>query len=179
MQLKKLPFALCLVASFTACVVDDGGDSDTDAATTTDPSTTMTTDPSTTMTTDPSTTMTTDPSTDPSSSTDPATTDPGTDTVTDTDVSTSGVDSSGTETGTETGVIGDCGWDEANMFYACGGVGEDPEGNFPLECGEEPVAGAECDENSVINGIGCCFAGGNAFCGKDGTIQIDDSCAAG
>jgi hypothetical protein len=178
MQLSKLPFALCLAASLSACVVDDG-DTDTDAGTGTDPSTTSptTTSPTTTdpVTTDP---VTTEPGTE--TGTESGTTAPGTETGTEseseTDVSTS-VDPD--STGTDTGTVGDCGWDKAMEFYVCGGDGEDPKGNFPLECTEEPVAGAECDENSAINGIGCCFAGGNAFCGKDGTVQIDDSCAAG
>jgi hypothetical protein len=170
MKLNKLPFALCLVAAFSACVVDDG-DTDTDAATgdtdPTNPSTTV--DPS--SSTDPSTTI--DPSTtvDPSSSTDPSTTEPGTSETseTDTDAGTTVADT----TGTDTDAAGACGWDAASMFYSCGFEGEDPDGNFPLECPVEPVAGDPCTKDGEINGIGCCYMGANAYCLEDGTIAIE------
>jgi len=166
MQLSKLSFALCLMVSLSACVVDDG-DTDTDAGTGTDPATTdpATTDPATTdpVTTDP---VTTDPATTDQTSTTDLSTSETSESESETDVSTSVADTSGTDTGTG----GMCGWLERSSFYDCGGDGADPSNEFPLEC-PAFTPGDECDENSEISGIGCCTATSAAFCGRDGTIQ--------
>jgi hypothetical protein len=84
------------------------------------------------------------------------------------------VDTSGSsESGGTTGG-GACGWDAVEMFYGCGGDGEDPKGVFPIDCAEEPVQGAPCDGlKGPIAGVGCCTADGmNAFCLDDGTVDI-------
>jgi hypothetical protein len=57
-----------------------------------------------------------------------------------------------------------CGWD-ANATpagYYCGFTGEDPDGNYPIDCPSGLVEGDAC---GVIDGAGCCDANGdNWYC---------------
>lgn len=72
------------------------------------------------------------------------------------------------------GEWGNCGWDAVNSYYACLGMSgqPDPNGTNPIDCPINlPAAGAPCDENSEINGIGCCTpAGDNYYCGQNGIV---------
>ncbi|NUP14456.1 MAG: hypothetical protein HOW73_51155 [Polyangiaceae bacterium] len=59
-----------------------------------------------------------------------------------------------------------CGWDEANEFYACGFVGEDPQGFYPIDCPPDLVEGDPCGK---VPGAGCCAPDGtNWYCGTSG-----------
>jgi hypothetical protein len=62
-------------------------------------------------------------------------------------------------------VGGACGWVEADNIYACGGMGEDPDGIIPIDCAEPPVEGAPCEggEGPILD-PGCCSDGVNAYC---------------
>lgn len=70
-----------------------------------------------------------------------------------------------------------CGWGPTGEEtipegYVCGGDGEDPDGNYRLDCPAEVelVEGAAC---GTIAGQGCCDADGNAwFCGDEGAGPI-------
>jgi hypothetical protein len=67
--------------------------------------------------------------------------------------------------GTTGAVGGACGWVEAQNIYACGGMGEDPDGIIPIDCAEPPVEGAPCDgDRGPIADPGCCSEGVNAYC---------------
>ncbi|KIG14158.1 hypothetical protein DB30_07084 [Enhygromyxa salina] len=67
-----------------------------------------------------------------------------------------------------------CGWLEAEMYYGCGGVGEDP-GGAPMGCPDGLVAGEDCESvEPALDDLGCCDANGNNwYCGDDGmTVAI-------
>jgi hypothetical protein len=69
-----------------------------------------------------------------------------------------------------------CGWDAGFAYYACGGEGEDPNGENPIECPPGLVDGAACGE---VTGIGCCDQNGdNWYCGDDGnsTFLVVEDC---
>lgn len=66
-----------------------------------------------------------------------------------------------------------CGWDQASGYYECGFEGEDPEGNFPLDCGNLPlVNGAPCPTGFTVQG--CCDADGNLWwCNVDDKVEYE------
>lgn len=82
------------------------------------------------------------------------------------EAATEAAESSSTTDEPTTGpVSGSCGWVAETKIYACGGVGEDPEGLIPIECAEPPVEGAACDgDQGPIADPGCCLDGVNAYC---------------
>ncbi|PRP96083.1 hypothetical protein [Enhygromyxa salina] len=62
-----------------------------------------------------------------------------------------------------------CGWLEAEAYYACGGNGEDPDGVHPSSCPANLVEGEPCGE---LSGEGCCDGNGdNWYCGTDGQTE--------
>ncbi|MDC0670577.1 hypothetical protein [Nannocystis radixulma] len=68
---------------------------------------------------------------------------------------------------------GNCGWDGANAFYACGFMGEDPGGTNPIDCPPDVMEGAPCDETTAVNGIGCCTLNGdNYYCSAENTVFL-------
>jgi hypothetical protein len=76
---------------------------------------------------------------------------------------------------------GQCGWNPNQAYYACasgGGIpGEvDPNGVSPIDCpNPPPAAGAMCDENGPVDGIGCCLPNGdNYYCGGNNTVVIEN-----
>lgn len=151
------PLAVLSLASACVLTITDG---ETASASTTDASTVAATGSSGTGS-DGSTGTPTDSGTD-------ATTGSSTDTPTGTvESSTTEEDpTTGGETGLDTGTMaGACGWIEADNIYACGGVGEDPDGIIPIDCPEPPVTDAPCDGGQgPIADPGCCYEGLNAYC---------------
>jgi hypothetical protein len=72
---------------------------------------------------------------------------------------------------------GNCGWVGGNSYYACGFPGElDPEGTSPIDCPDPlPAMGDACDENSPVNGIGCCTpTGANYYCSVDNIVEVEE-----
>lgn len=75
---------------------------------------------------------------------------------------------------------GNCGWNDTEQYYACdiyGGLpGEPDPGGTPIDCPDRlPAPGDPCDENSPVNGIGCCLPNGdNYYCSADNTIAVDN-----
>lgn len=155
MQFSRLA-ALALLLASGACTftIGDGSDSASEAGNT-----------PATATEAPATSTTSEAGTSPTS-TEPTSTS----TASDESTSTQSADSSSTSTepteGSETGpASGACGWVAEQKIYACGGVGEDPDGLIPIECPEPPVAGAPCDGGQgPIADPGCCSEGVEAYC---------------
>jgi hypothetical protein len=152
MQLSKISSLALFSIALGACVIDDGNDTDAGTGT----ATATATDSATATATD--------------SATDTADTS-----ATATDATTGPLDTSGSsESGGTTGG-GACGWVASEMFYDCGGDGEDPKGVAPIDCAETPVEGAPCDPiKGPITGVpGCCAdASTAAFCLEDGTVSL-------
>lgn len=105
-------------------------------------------------------------------------------TAADTGATAADTGSGGATTATDdTAGAAGCGWGPTGEEtipegYVCGGEGEDPDGNFRLDCPAEVelVEGGAC---GTIAGQGCCDADGNAwFCGDDGggPILVLDPC---
>ncbi|MCY1011067.1 hypothetical protein OV079_36980 [Nannocystis pusilla] len=172
-NLTLVAFAGLVVS--TGCIINTNTtDSDTSSVTsnnTTDATTTdgTTTDGTATVDTEgstasPTTTAPTTTETEPTSTTSTATTDDTT---------------AGTTAGTTGSGFGKCGWDPNNKYYACGFVGEEPDGVSPIECPDAlPAEGDDCDESSPITGTGCCLPdGSNYYCTDQGKIAVD-ACGA-
>jgi hypothetical protein len=102
-----------------------------------------------------------------------------TSTASSTDESSSGsTDDTGTSTGTSTttggGDYGNCGWSEADSWYACGFMGEDPSNTYPIECPGGLVEG-DPDCQAQIGFEGCCTPQGVAwYCSMEDTFIQED-----
>lgn len=82
-----------------------------------------------------------------------------------TEAAGTGTSTGTTEGGTTGAPAGKCGWKPEDKIYACGGVGEDPDGLVPIACAEPPVAGAPCDgDQGPVADPGCCDGDIEAYC---------------
>jgi hypothetical protein len=105
----------------------------------------------------------------------PGTSNGSAETSTPTDTgSTAATSADGTTAADETASVPACGWgptgeEPISEGYVCTGDGEDPDGNFPIDCPADVdlAVGGDC---GPIQGQGCCDAQGDAwFCGDDGS----------
>jgi len=147
----------------------------TDPSDPSDPTASSPSDPSNVSFTDPS-----DPSNSDPSNSDPSNSDPSVDPSDSTSESDPSVGFIGESSGSSGGGdsdFGQCGWDEANKYYACAADGatpglEDPEGIDPIACDGTPVEGDPC---GTVSTIGCCTPNGTLFfCTEESTIFKQD-----
>jgi hypothetical protein len=135
---------------------------------------TTTNDTATSSTTGPA-----EPTSEPTVTSDP-TTNPGpaTTTLAETGELTTGEFTSEPDpSDTRGGDFGNCGWDDANNWYGCGGVPglSDPANLDPIACPDDVQVGGMCsDQDGPVTGVGCCTPlGANYYCAR-GSIEVED-----
>lgn len=142
-RLLALPLFASAACTFTISDSSDSASSNTSTATGTDATTSGST-------------------TSPTSGADDTTSDATTSTSTTDASTTAPTPTESSETGPTPGA---CGWVDEQNIYACGGMGEDPDGLIPIDCPEPPVTDAPCDgDQGPIADPGCCYEGTNAYC---------------
>jgi len=91
----------------------------------------------------------------------------------------------GTDTDTDGGLYGNCGWNVVG-FYACADMGgvpgaEDPMMTDPIACPPNVMEGAACNDMGMggVGSVGCCTPEGvNYFCDIQGDKKVfKDDCA--
>ena len=199
-MLKHLTFALSAAVLSACTIVSDDSASDGNSNTASDTNNTSGTTGTTTdgpTTANPTTGTTGEATTSPTSGTtgeEPTTgvTTTGATTIGTMTEGTTGGDTEsttqgtiGTDTDTDGGLYGNCGWNVVG-FYACADMGgvpgaEDPMMTDPIACPPNVMEGAACNDMGMggVGSVGCCTPEGvNYFCDIQGDKKVfKDDCA--